>query len=225
MRTSIYLFLLVVGLGALVAVQAGDLEPPGPPGSTMVSLQQIYDKLDDCAGGGMCGVQKTGQTDCWDASGTPIDCAGTGQDGEHQTGYSVDPRFTDNLNGTVTDSLTGLIWLKDADCFEDRNWTQALSDANGLSNGFCGLTDGSTVGQWRLPNIKELLSIVDFSQEDPALPSSHPFLGVAWSKKFWSSTSFQDYENQSHYLSIYVGWINASTKGVLHDVWPVRVGD
>ncbi len=28
------------------------------------------------------------------------------------------PRFTDNMNGTVVDNLTGLVWLKNADCLE-----------------------------------------------------------------------------------------------------------
>ena len=41
---------------------------------------------------------------------------GPGDDGEYQMGVSVDSRFTDNGDGTVTDNLTGLIWLKDAGC-------------------------------------------------------------------------------------------------------------
>jgi hypothetical protein len=63
-------------------------------------------------------VPKTGQTTCWDEHGEPINCEGTGQDGELQKGVPwPDPRFTDNADGTVTDNLTGLIWLRNADCF------------------------------------------------------------------------------------------------------------
>jgi hypothetical protein len=63
-------------------------------------------------------VRKTGQTGCWDSSGAVIACAGTGQDGELQKGAALpSPRFTDNGDGTVTDNLTGLIWLKNADCW------------------------------------------------------------------------------------------------------------
>ncbi len=80
-------------------------------------------------------VPKTGQTECWDEWGKPISCTGTGQDGEFQFGIlpSVPPsmgrygaytvhgwtgtRFTDNVDGTVTDNLTGLVWLKNANCF------------------------------------------------------------------------------------------------------------
>jgi hypothetical protein len=132
-------------------------------------------------------VPKTGQTGCWDQDGNPIDCAGTGQDGEYQTGVSVDPRFTDNGDGTVKDNLTGLIWLKDASCVPV-NWTGALALANTLSNGSCGLTDGSVAGDWRVPNIRELQSLLDYSQIEPALPSGHPFTGV-YSLVYWSSST------------------------------------
>ena len=63
-----------------MVVEAGDLEPPAAPAPTMVTLQQIYDKLDECTGGGQYGVPKTGQAECWNESGDPIDCSGTGQD-------------------------------------------------------------------------------------------------------------------------------------------------
>ncbi len=58
-----------------------------------------------------------------------------------------DPRFTvNNPDGTVTDNLTGLIWLQDANCFEARTWAEALDDANTLNGGECSLTDGSAEG-------------------------------------------------------------------------------
>jgi hypothetical protein len=133
--------------------------------------------MDECVGP-PTPVAQTGQTGCWDFNGTSIECIGTGQDGEYQDGESVDPRFTDNGDGTVTDNLTGLIWLQDPTCFGLRNWTDALSDANTLANGSCGLTDGSIAGDWRLPNVKEFQSLIDFGQHDPALPPGHPFSGV-----------------------------------------------
>jgi hypothetical protein len=53
-------------------------------------------------------VLQTGQTQCWDAAGTPITCDGTGQDGDIQAGMAwPTPRFTDRGNGTVRDNLTG----------------------------------------------------------------------------------------------------------------------
>lgn len=58
-------------------------------------------------------VWETGQTKCYDASGTEISCTGTGQDRETRPGIAwPSPRFTDHGNGTVTDNLTGLMWTK-----------------------------------------------------------------------------------------------------------------
>ncbi len=57
-------------------------------------------------------VPKTGQTTSY----------ATGDDGILQKGVVWPiPRFKDNNNGTVTDNLTGLIWLKNANCFGVEN--------------------------------------------------------------------------------------------------------
>jgi len=82
------------------------------------------------------------------------------------------PRFTDNNNGTVTDNLTGLIWTKNSQVKDERTWEQALSDANGLAAGAAGLLDASKAGDWGLPNIREFLSLVNYSRS-PALPEGH----------------------------------------------------
>ncbi|MEE8553048.1 MAG: DUF1566 domain-containing protein, partial [Desulfobacterales bacterium] len=89
------------------------------------------------------------------------------------------PRFTDNENGTVTDNLTGLIWLKNANCFGVRNWWEALTDCNGLSagenlcnSGAVSLNDGSSGGDWRLPNRFELESLLNMEYYQPALSNS-----------------------------------------------------
>lgn len=43
----------------------------------------------------------------------------------------------------MTDNLTGLVWLQNANCFGDKKWGDALVIADGLKDGDCGLTDGS----------------------------------------------------------------------------------
>jgi hypothetical protein len=51
-------------------------------------------------------------------------------------------RFIDNGDGTVTDNRTGLIWLKNANCFCNQDWWTAMKSANNLAYGYCGLIDG-----------------------------------------------------------------------------------
>jgi hypothetical protein len=97
-------------------------------------------------------------------------------------------RFVDNQDGTVTDNLTGLIWLKDAGCLSPNPWAQALGAVNQLASGACGLTDGSTAGQWRMPNMWELESLIDESASNPAVSAGSPFSNV--NGIYWTSTSY-----------------------------------
>jgi hypothetical protein len=174
-------------------------------------------------------LPKTGQTTCYNAAGGVIPCATTGQDGDKLKGAAwPNPRFTDNANGTVTDNLTGLIWLKNANCFGTQVWATALTTANTLvgNNTQCSLNDGSVVGDWRLPNIVELKSLVDLSQQNPALPSGHPFSNVQ--STYWSAST-NIAEGTDIVWGVYMldgGSVFGSvTKfGVPLYMWPVRGG-
>ena len=207
----------------------------------VVTLNKVFGDMKDDAMSATR-VPKTGQAICYDASGFVIDCSGTGQDGEYQLGvlpavevdigiygaYTVygwaGIRFTDNLDGTVTDNLTGLIWLKNANCFGNRTWTNALSDSNSLANGSCSLTDSSSAGDWRLPNINELHSLVDLTKSNPALPTGHPFTGVQ-SYYYWSSTTYESFPNYAWDVDMSSGYVDNTFKdGYSHYVWPVRGG-
>ncbi|MBZ4193926.1 MAG: DUF1566 domain-containing protein [Candidatus Contendobacter sp.] len=140
---------------------------------------------------------------------------------------SAATRFTDNSNGTVTDSMTGLIWLKDANCVtvSPKAWAAALTAIATLASPSCGLSDGSTTGQWRLPSRNELQSLIDYTTINPALPAGHPFTGVQSS--YWSSTASTIYAPDTRYawlVPIHDGkvyWVSKT-----HDafVWPVRGG-
>jgi hypothetical protein len=114
-----------------------------------------------------------------------------GDDGAAASGVAwPSARFTDNADGTVTDHLTGLVWLKNAGCFSPATWAAALNSANQLASGACGLTDGSVAGKWRMPNVNELESLVDVSRSSPALPGAHPFTNVNLAAAYWSSTTY-----------------------------------
>jgi quinol monooxygenase YgiN len=169
-------------------------------------------------------VPRTGQGQCYGPFGEPLDCEGTGQDGEVRAGVAwPDPRFTDNDDGTVTDNLTGLVWLKDGNAFGTRTWHQALEDCSSLHSGKCGLSDGSRPGDWRLPNINELRSLEDYGQHTPALPSDHPFTNVRQSL-CWSSTTVASAPNLARFLFVGIGSCVWDHKNVLMGVWPVRGG-
>jgi hypothetical protein len=172
----------------------------------------------------VAGVPKTGQNECWDGVGVSISCSGTGQDGEYQAGTSAMPRFTDNSDGTVTDNLTKLIWLKEADCFGAKTWSSALMASNTLASGTCGLSDGSAAGAWRLPNMNELHSLIDFESFGPALSPGDPFMNVK-SDYYWSSTSHVNAPGFAWYISLRDGTVsNAGKANPMIHVWPVRGG-
>jgi hypothetical protein len=225
-RRWLLLFAAVaVSLGYTGVVTAGNLEPPGPPGSTMHTLDEIYDKLEVIASqlpeGYDTGLPKTGQTTSY----------ATGDDGDLENGVAwPSPRFTDNGNGTVIDNLTGLVWLKNANCFGARTWNQALSDCNGLASGACGLTDASNAGDWRLPNVRELQSLVHYGYYGPAVPNTagtgqstdgDPFTNVQ-SFSYWSSTSLANPSEYTWQVYIGNGGVYNNVKTNSYYVWPVR---
>jgi uncharacterized repeat protein (TIGR02543 family) len=119
-------------------------------------------------------VPRTGQTSCWNRVITgdgvlyklieTVPCAGTGQDAaERASGEPWPmPRFTDNGDGTQTDKLTGLVWLKDVNCLAAQTYPDALAKANTLAAGSCSLTDASVAGDWRMPNRTEMLSLANY---------------------------------------------------------------
>ena len=91
-------------------------------------------------------------------------------------------------------------------------------------SGQCDLTDGSTTGQWRLPNIRELQSLVDYGQVDPALPAGHPFTGVLDLEHYWSSTSYIGYRDPAWDVDLRNGLVYFPNKTSADAVWPVRGG-
>jgi hypothetical protein len=111
--------------------------------------------------------------------------------------------------------------------FDPRTWEDALTLANTLASGLCGLTDGSVAGDWRLPNIKELQSLIDFSQEGPALPAGYPFTNLAI--RFWSSTTrAAGISNYAWTLDVRDGTtviFHKTFAGEVQSVWPVKGGD
>jgi Protein of unknown function (DUF1566)/Divergent InlB B-repeat domain len=178
-------------------------------------------------------VGQTGQKICSAEDGTEITCTGTGQDGDFQIGPEVFPRFRDNSDGTVTDNLTGLIWLKNANCFDTKNWQDALTAANTLTNGKCGLTDESRGGDWRLPNFLELRSLVNRQYASPALSNAagtdrweegNPFINIRTVIHSWSSTTDITSTDRASTMTIWDTRRFNAGKNTLSSTWPVKGG-
>lgn len=153
-------------------------------------------------------------------------------DGYLQAGeVLIGGRFGDNFNGTFYDNLTGLIWLSVRDCITDQTWAQAVQHAAELSaaNGTCtGLRDLSKPGDWRLPNIKELQSLMNYANTFPVWDNGIPFTGdwdsYPWGD-YWSSTSFvNDLHSLGWYLSAEFGRQDFQQKSNLARGWAVREG-
>jgi hypothetical protein len=180
--------------------------------------------INACPVDGPAAVQKTWQTTSY----------ATGDDGDLGKGIDwPNPRFADNGDGTVTDNLTGLIWLKNANCFGLRTWNDALSDCSGLNSGESGLTDGSETGDWRLPNRNELSSLLNSDFYGPAVPNTagtgqcadgDPFTNLLSGDLYWSSSTFPLSTNQAYYVDTFASMVYVRLKSESHLVWPVRGG-
>ncbi|MDD5724403.1 MAG: DUF1566 domain-containing protein [Syntrophales bacterium] len=178
-------------------------------------------------------VEKTGQTVSYS----------TYDDGDLQKGVAwPNPRFMDNSDGTVTDNLTGLIWLKGTNYNSttgttgSATWADALTFCNDLHSGQCGLSDGSSAGDWRLPNVKELQSLIDFGYYSPALSDTagtgkwtegDSFTNVLQpsGSMRWSSSANASYTVTVWGVDFSEGFLNVLEKTNAYAVWPVRGGN
>jgi hypothetical protein len=176
-------------------------------------------------GDGLAEIVDPYKSTCYDWKGNIIPCVFKRQYVELLFDKPIpDPRFVDNQNGTLTDNLTGLTWLKNTQCFGAMDWESANLAVRSLKDGDCGadpahiLSDGSSAGDWRLPTMNELCTLIDFSRRDPALPDGHMFSavppgyhwsattldhhsGMAWIVYFESGTTcYEDVTNQAGYV-------------------------
>ena len=147
----------------------------------------------------------------------------TGDDGDLRMGVAWPvPRFTVGTGvetGCITDNLTGLMWDQSGDTAGGpKTWAQALSDCNGLSLG--GHSD------WRLPNRKELRSLVNyevFNSADWLNNTVGLFTGVL-DDFYWSSTTYAPNTANAWYVYMYGGRVNYGDKETNRYVLAVRSG-
>lgn len=137
-----------------------------------------------------------------------------------------DSQLIDNDNGTVTDHTTGLMWkqclegLSGADCATGSvdlfTWQQALQQPETVNGdtGFAGYTD------WRLPNIRELRSIVEEQCSDPAINVTR-FPNTP-SSDVWSGSPATDGLDNAWYINFEYGRSNADNRSSNYAIRLVR---
>jgi len=148
-----------------------------------------------------------------------------GDDGFIQAGIEwPSPRFTDNGDGTVTDTLTGLMWLKDGGCFK-KNWSSALATITDFNNNpgkYPCREYASDYSDWRLPNIREIESLVNYGASNSAgWINLNGFTNLNASS-YWSSTTYSGSTSQAWVVDMKAGTSNYSGKNSTLYVLPVR---
>jgi len=113
----------------------------------------------------------------------------SGDDGQYQMGYPLGggQRFIDNQDGTVIDLVTGLMWVKDPIQIPGGLFASAMYWYDALIA--CENLDYAGHDDWRLPNINELMSIVDHSRYYPAYDIAFFAPPLDYGPPYWSSTT------------------------------------
>ncbi|MBF0539517.1 MAG: DUF1566 domain-containing protein, partial [Nitrospirae bacterium] len=184
--------------------------------------------LGSAAYAGTVSLPQTGQVTSYDTNTPQRD------DGALRIGVAWPvPRFTVNSDQTVTDTLTGLVWTKDAStptvgsCTGGKMTWQAALDYVACLNtaSYLGHND------WRLPNINELESLVNAGQANTAWLQSQGFANVKPDNtRYWSSTTHAYYTSYAWEVNMYDGYVianeyNTNNKtSINYYVWPVRSG-
>lgn len=166
--------------------------------------------------------------------------------------------YVDCGNGTVTDNRSGLVWLANAECFGFQTWADAVAIAASLSDQSesfcqdqgrtpeqcdCGLSDGSSPGEWRLPTASEWQAMIEDAEAlgcvngelgGPAITTdagtacwqegpASSFTGVE-AQGYWSASTNAQVPGSAWLLGLGFGNFASSTKGSSAFVWPVRGG-
>lgn len=128
-----------------------------------------------------------------------------------------DMQYTDNGDKTVTDNSTSLMWAQN-DSGEGMDWVEALKYAN--ESKLAGYSD------WRLPNSKELQSLVDYEKtEFPAIDTNYFNMtatgfdsqeDVAY---FWTSTTQGDFKHTACYVSFGQAWSKKDSHATEYYDW------
>lgn len=155
-----------------------------------------------------------------DASGTSETTAVLMDGNKNVTAHFILGHFSDNFDGTITDNITGKMWVKDPSVLggvwgttgspSTMTWFNATKECEALD--YAGHSD------WRLPEIAELLSITAESGN----PRIDPVFTNTQSYYYWSITTCAFLLNEAWSVYFYDGYATYYDKTLLLNVRPVR---
>jgi len=120
-----------------------------------------------------------------------------------------DSVYTDHGDGTVTDVRTGITWKR---CSEGQTWDGSTCVGNASYFTWAGALQqaGSTIfaghSDWRLPNVKELRSLVEECRSNPTVNLN--IFPATPSSYFWSASPYADVSHYAWLVNFHDGWFN-----------------
>jgi hypothetical protein len=148
------------------------------------------------------------------------------EDGSTQRGLSLPiPRFY--VTGeTITDNMTGLIWLRNANIAGAKNWKGSLYLISSLNSANSGT---GTAGRhdWRLPNVNEAITLINYGNSQQAVwLKNQGFKNVQ--STYWTSTTvaYNNWTTNAWLMFTEYGEVwSTHSKANYHSVWPVCGGE
>ena len=144
-------------------------------------------------------------------------------------------RFIDHGNGTITDTMTGLMWFKNTNCIASEypdfdqdmtqgdgkiSWQKAIEFINALNQGNYPKCSAG-FSNWRLPRVKEMYELVDLRYTQPVFQPDHPFI-INNTNSFWTMSGNPKYSQNAWVLFINDGHVDLKTNSDCHTVWWMR---
>ena len=138
------------------------------------------------------------------------------------TGVERPERFIDNGDGTVTDTKTNLMWVKNGwriDLFAAATWWDAQK--------ICSEFSQSGYSDWRVPSIEEWQSLIDKKMQWPAMVEPNPFVNIIvempyWTRNSWPKKRSGEYSSRAYIVMLYSGNFYNQNKKERAFIFPVR---
>lgn len=152
-------------------------------------------------------------------------------DGDYQKGLTLtrpivkgavgNTRFVINGDGTITDSATGLMWIRAPQTAPGAPFNGKMSWANAIIN--CEALTYAGHNDWRLPNVKEMVSILDFENATPPVDGGI-FTDYEPAQTYWTSTTDRGTPTRAWRISAGSGYVYWAAKTSIYYAFPVRLG-